>query len=203
MVIGENLPPGYLSPAVRALIQLHAVDLAGIRGSGAQGRVALADILSVLASARAGLRRPTTGSGRQEHAGSRSKDQRARDEIVEVQVDVTGDERPAGEVRAAVRQALREVPGGEDAEPILVASLDGPTRVVPALAGSARVAVGVGAAHWAAVSIVTADGQRVLANRIARSIVVRSSTSARDVSSAALLSAVAAALSNRGVDHHE
>lgn len=177
-------PLGYRSPAVRALTRLHAVDLAGRRGSGANGRVTLADVLSFLApSSSAQPQHAEVDPGRPNGP--------AGGEILEVQVDVTGDERPGTDIAAAVSRALRDVNNGNQLDVNVVVRDEGATRVIPPMRGQA--AVGVGAPYWAPAAVLTADGQRVVTSRILRTVAVRALA---DANSAVLLSAAAAAVAD-------
>jgi pyruvate/2-oxoglutarate dehydrogenase complex dihydrolipoamide acyltransferase (E2) component len=159
-------PPGYLSPAVQALIRLHAVDLDGTRGSGGGGRVTLTDLL-------AAPTRPRPASPGVDAAQAPAPSAPMPDCVLETQVDVTDDRRTDVDIAAAVRRALHEAGRGHGKDVSVEIRDAGATRVVPAVPGGAGAAVGVGAPRWTAAMLLTRTGERVLAPRRLRTVVVR------------------------------
>ncbi|GIF74427.1 E3 binding domain-containing protein [Asanoa siamensis] len=154
-------PTGYLSPAVRALARLHAFEPSAIAGTGVGGRVTLADVLATLAAAGPA----PSSSARPAQPG------RPEDGLIETAVDVTGGDRTDAEIGTAVQGAVRALHIGQDV-PVVVGG-PGTTRVVPPLEPGRWLAVGVGAPSWTATAALTASGERVLAARLHRSVVVR------------------------------
>lgn len=166
-------PPGYLSPAVRAMARLHAFQLAGVAGTGSNGRVTLTDVLTSVTPVR-------------------ETDAPVRDCILETPVDVTGDDRSGPDIAAAVRKAIQTVHAGRR---VAVSVGDGgATCTVPPLLGDVGATLGIGAPFWTAAAALTADGQRVLTPRMHRVVVVRFLPSYGDADAGALLSAAAAAI---------
>jgi pyruvate/2-oxoglutarate dehydrogenase complex dihydrolipoamide acyltransferase (E2) component len=165
-------PPGYLSPAVHALTRLHAVEPSLIAGTGADGRVMVADVLAAIAPAR-------------------DRTAPVRDCTVETEVDVTAESRAEPDVAAAVRLAVQAVRPGHT---VVVSANATATRSVPPLPANTWAAVTLGAPFWTAAAAATADGERVLTARRHRTVVVRLAVADGHAGAESLLSAAASAV---------